>query len=688
MDWNDAWDKAQYIPGVATGAALFDPTGNSRRAVNKAQGQYKDLGSEMWNHSVWAGQQAMNPWNIAEGQFGNRYAPGMDANRYGEDAWENYGYQLKSAPQLQGLVNQLGNKYQGTTLSQQNYNGASNALRRPSASEGNLGWTNENLGAYTNSDRALYGANQELGSSAIGNWWNQNSGQFDAPGAAEKTFASSSGDYAGLSNDLGRANTRADNEIGAVNYNKDALARIGNSLASARNYLGSDINRGDLEVGNTGALADRSGRIENYYGRANDLQGFAARQGRQYEAPGALEQFQSQYAATGSNPYLDRIQSKGLATINQEMARRGHFRSGGADTAIGNYLGEMGAQNFKYAGDLAGQAQNAKFSRLGAGGQLAQGVSGEKITQGRSLQDLGAQLSGEQLNRGAYNLNKAQTRANALNQFMNTDLAAAQAASSEGMSKAVQRRAGAENVARTRLDATNALMNAANMSQGANQNRLINAMTGAKSASENALARRQELRLGSNAADESLRANAAERRLASGLSDQTRRSNWEALGQMAQSSDSANTARDTLLVNATQNLDAETRARANDYLRGAHAAQALKEGRLAQELQMRMGISAQQAAIIQDSYAKALGYYSDANSAAINAGVNAGQLRDAGNQAVFNNGMRLASLAMGGGGMGGMGGAGGAAGYTPSSYAPQTIPIPNATPIPPKTYSV
>jgi hypothetical protein len=90
----------------------------------------------------------------------------------------------------------------------------------------------------------------------------------------------------------------------------------------------------------------------------------------QYDKPTDLETFANQQL-NGNNPYYQRMQQQGDDAINQQMAARGHYNSGGALDRLGNYNGALGAAQFKDMGDLLGAAGGMGLNRLNSGANVA-----------------------------------------------------------------------------------------------------------------------------------------------------------------------------------------------------------------------------------------------------------------------------------------------------------------------------
>jgi hypothetical protein len=100
----------------------------------------------------------------------------------------------------------------------------------------------------------------------------------------------------------------------------------------------------------------------------------------QYDQPTMLETF-AQQQMNGNNPYYDRLRQQGMDAINQQMAARGHFNSGGALSSLGNFAGALGAAQFQDMGNLLGSASSMGLNRMGQGNTMAAGV--QQLQQNR-----------------------------------------------------------------------------------------------------------------------------------------------------------------------------------------------------------------------------------------------------------------------------------------------------------------
>ena len=119
----------------------------------------------------------------------------------------------------------------------------------------------------------------------------------------------------------------------------------------------------------------------------------------QYDQPTMLENF-AQQQMNGNNPYYDRLRQQQSDAINQQMAARGHYNSGGALAALGNADAALYADQFANMGNLVGQASNLGLNRLGAGMSAAGNIQG--MQQQRTGQQFGEASDIAHLGAGLY----------------------------------------------------------------------------------------------------------------------------------------------------------------------------------------------------------------------------------------------------------------------------------------------
>jgi hypothetical protein len=362
-----------------------------------------------------------------------------------------------------------------------------------------------------------------------------------------------------------------------------------------------------------------------------------------------MEQFASQ-AMTGSNEAINRATEQGLAKINQEAARRGMFKSGGASTQIGNYLAAQSAEQSKYAADLAKSAQEAQTLRLQQAGGIAKGATDEALARAQESRLLGQGLSAEQIGRQGALTGSMGTYGSLQNQLFGTQLSAGQM----GESALLNRAAAQSSLA----------------AQDANIGRsLLNDRMGAAQASDAASVARMSAGSNIGNAYDQQRYNYAMGlgNLSQGM-DSYNLNKYQTLGGLANNSDAGARANAALQLQAATGLDANTMQGLDSYMRTAGASQAAQEGRLGNYLQAQMGLSGAQANAIQSAYGMGLPAYMGANEAALNAQMNAAQLKAQGSMAQGQAGWKIAGMiasngASGAGGGAGAAGAGGGGGF-------------------------
>jgi hypothetical protein len=283
---------------------------------------------------------------------------------------------------------------------------------------------------------SLYGSR---GPSALDSWWTQNQGAFGDQTQGDRALQDFRS-YMGQPTSSGSAYTNAMSALGGYGTGtQDFYNRFGNQLQQrsaaeqaynpgayatpgraedfaqfAESRLGGNGAAENLrwqDVGNVqnfaqslagrqgiGQTNEMAGELGGYYRGANDVSNYAAGQMGALQGPGAYEQFVTQ-DINGTNPELERATNQGLARINQEMARRGAFSSGAADTSIGNFLGEQAAADYQNRAQRAQQAQQMQLGRIGAGQSLAQASAQGQLAQGQALQGLAGQQDTETMSR-------------------------------------------------------------------------------------------------------------------------------------------------------------------------------------------------------------------------------------------------------------------------------------------------
>jgi hypothetical protein len=384
FDWQ--WTDAVPSYGVMRRTTGWDPLGRSKSADmaasagQRAAAGYRNLGSDLsgrygsaWQTTMgyaqpyagqvrWFDQWAKGPSNLAAARPSlEAWRPQRTADAYGS-ANDYFGRSTNLMNSAQRYKNALGQKrdveYGLGTMEAQ--------FRNPSAvstAYDGINWSKPTYSsqAMSDIDRAFVNAPDSAWSSSFArgqlatpgraeDWVGQNRGALQAPGYLD--MLQGRGEYyvKGRSEDW-----RPSDITNARDYEKGAIDRMRapSQTALDRGAILAGIDRSDRDIG--GAL---------------NTQRYAGTQLGVLAGPGMHEAFAGS-ALAGNNPWLDRIEQQGMAKINQEMARRGHFRSGGAETALGNFGGQMAGEKFRYLGDLTKSGQQLQLQRVGAGQGLA-----------------------------------------------------------------------------------------------------------------------------------------------------------------------------------------------------------------------------------------------------------------------------------------------------------------------------
>lgn len=337
-----------YLGGQASQG--FD---TASQGAQGAQQGYGDLANWNWDQAMGGLDQANSAYNPSNAYWNATYG------NQGPNALQQWWSQNQ---------NQFGNQTQGDrTMGQfRNY------MTQPTASNSAYQNAQSALGGYQTGSQSYasrFGDQLQNRSAAEQAY---NPGQYAAPGAAEQ-FGSFAMDALG-----GRSR--------AANLQYQDVNNMGNFAKGLAGQQGQ------------GATAQGSPEIGNYYRGANDVSQYAAGQMGALQGPGQYEQFVQQ-DINGTNPQLQRETDQGLARINQEMARRGGFSSGAADTSIGNFLGSQAAADYQNRASRAQSAQQMQLGRVGAGQSLAQASAQSELAQGQGLQGLAGQTDTEAMAR-------------------------------------------------------------------------------------------------------------------------------------------------------------------------------------------------------------------------------------------------------------------------------------------------
>lgn len=530
---------------------------------------------------------------------------GAAATGYGDLAGWNWGQAMGALGQAQdsyGKSNatwdQMWNKSSSNPLDQW-WQQNQGQFGQPTATSGALGQYQDYMGqnskatdAYSMAQRNLmshpsagaeYG--QRFGSQMSGQQSQQemayNPSNYANPGAAESFYGQAQGMLGGP----GRAE----------NLQYQGTNNMGSFAAGLAGQQGA------------GATTMGAPEIGGYYRGANDTSQYAQGQMGQLSGPGAYEQF-VQSDINGTNPQIQRETDQGLARINQEAARRGGFKSGGADTSIGNFLGSQAAADYQNRAQRAQSAQGMQLNRIGAGQSLSQASAQGELAQGSALQSLAGQMDAEKMGR------------------LQQQMGAQQGASTEGLANSSQRLNYAQAGDQAAIARAQALGGFANSAQANEMARLQGGMNAAGQSDQGYMSR---MKAGFD--------------MSQGA-DQSEMARYMGLNSMAQGADQGNLARYSQLGQMSGQQDQQTLARLMGAggMAGNVAAQDQKQ--MMDLYNSRFGLDQANSGNIRDFYGMGMQGFNENMGNSYNALANYYQLLGTGQSANAAMPMQLANM--------------------------------------------
>jgi hypothetical protein len=456
------------------------------------------------------------------------------------------------------------------------------------------------------------------------NQWNQYQPAFNTTGAGEDWFSQNKGAYNQAGNQQSIYDAYSSQLTGpskSEGFQVNAPTFTGDNLQGLLNYSRQDTRGVQNEAENKGYVRD-AGDVSNYY---------ASQQGA-LQGPGQYEQFVTA-DINGTNPAYERTRQQGIAGINQEMARRGNFNSGGAMTAIGNYTGALDAADYENRANRAKSAQGMELSRIAQGTQSAAASSSNKLAQGQALQgiDVGNEAGG--MARQRFGLD-------AMKQASDESLAGQELglkAAGQGDSQQLARLAGLQNMGKGaddyRLQQLAQGQNAASDAQSQALARMMGGMNNANQLDQTRLASDQQ----------GLERLMASFNMSKGADDY-RMQQGKQFFDMGRLTDQSNMDRyKEMFTQATGADDFDLR----QLIAGgtmAGGAQDAEQKRKLQAFAAQMGISEGQAQLFAQFYGQGGSLSGQAFSDSVNAGANAAQLRGQAQNAPWEMAGQLAGL--------------------------------------------
>lgn len=603
-----AWyDPRNLVGGASAGAKAVDPA----KPFNDAAGSLQALAPEIrgfsdtqWQRQMQGLGQAQGAYNPSQSFWDSTY--GTPGSGRQEQAFNAFGGQFMNPSSASGAYGQMNQYMQGQPLSY-------NAMNRANGMAG------------TTVDYSSL-SNQLQGPGGAQNYYAQNQGGFGSPGSMESFYAQNQNNlnrspssmevYDQFSSQLYGPGRSESHQVTAPSWGSTS-----EKLADAMGYSTQAQGQTRLE----GAQGAEAG---NLYRNASNVNRFSQSAMPQLQNKGTYEQFVESDIG-GYNPELARSTNQGLARVNQEMARRGHFRSGGADTAVGEFLGSQAAADYQNKANRAQSAQGMQMARLGEGRQLAQAGSGETMGQAAGLQGLAGTQDAQRLERQQFGANTALAAADKGIAMQNTNLTA------EGLK--LQAANNADSQRNARLNALQGMAGAgdqawqsqqqmagnfANQAQSAQLARMMGGMNAAGQGDQNSLARLQ-----------------AQYGMQSGANDQNlQRGQFQF--NMGQQADQGDLARMLGLNNAANANDATGMAKLNAYFAQAGNA----DQRTKDAMSSLFGINNAQAGQYGQFYGQGGQLSGQSFSDYINALTNAFGLKAQGGQARTNAAMGALSM--------------------------------------------
>jgi len=512
MAWYDSIPNPFSASNIgATGVG--GGTGN-QYAANGAQlasDQYRQFSDEQWRRQMEGLGGALGSYGPSNDYWQRNYA------NQGPGAMEQWWAQNQG--QFSGDTNQ-GNAYRDYRAWMNNPANNATLNGQTTAQQYLAGNTAANDSYYANRDKlsnysgpqntqsAYNLANLSLRQPGAGeDYWAQNQQRYNTGGAARDVYDLYSGQLAGPS----RSET----------FDRNSALEIESTKSDAKKQLDAMLSWSGGPTAGQKNEAENKGYVRN----AGDISQYYQSQLPALSGPGQFEQFMSA-DINGNNPLYQRTKEKGIAQINQEMARRGGFNSGSAIDRIGNYTAELDAQDYQRRRDAAAQAQQMQLARIGQGTQTAGASSANKLQQGQALQGMDVSNEAGELGRKQFGMSAVQNQ-------MQNELAAKQfelqSAGQSDRSK-LERLQGLQGMGSAADDSTLGFLNAGQKAANDSQSQMLARLMGNMNAG--------------NMADQTKLA-----------SDQQQLARIMASFGMAQGSDQSNLARAQQIFNMGQGVD-------------------------------------------------------------------------------------------------------------------------------------
>jgi len=448
-----------------------DPYKNAAAGARDISQQGQAFSSEQWRRQMEGLDRAQGAYAPSQSYWQSAYGS------QGPGAMENWWNQNQSQFTRQPLQQQAYNGYQdwmnnGVNATQQGANAANQYLGGPTAASQAYGAMGQGLQSYSGptSGQEAYRFNQ---------------GSFQQPGAGESWYANNQNRYntSGAANDVYQ-------QFGQQLYGPSRSEGFTPQTADPQRAERDWLQAMEWSKGQTAGQRNE-GENKGYIRDAGDISQYYQSQMGQLAGPGEFEQFMSA-DINGNNPMYERTKQRGIAQVNQEMARRGHFNSDAAIDRIGNYTAELDAQDYDRRRQSAQAAQQMQLARIGQGTSSAAASSANKIAQGQGLQGIDVQNEAGELNRKQF----GQDATNAYMSNMRADQELAMRAAGQSDQAKLARLQGLQGMGTAadqgNLSYLNAGQNAASDAQAQQLARLMGQQNAANSVDQTRLASDQQ----------------------------------------------------------------------------------------------------------------------------------------------------------------------------------------------------
>lgn len=589
--FGDIYNGVKDFSHKLTGQKGYDTAAQGAREADR---RFGDLANDLWGRQMEGLGKAQDQYGASNaywGQYANA-GPGQMENWY-----DQYGGQFTRDPNSQSAYNGVQTFMNNPTWAQGTFGNSQPWMQGPSSSREMQGTLDKNLQGPGQSTYA-YGTNQPM---------------YTQKGSGEQRWQDTQNQYSGRSNagdvyDLYSGQLAGPGRSEGFNVDQNAITGNLDQFA------------GNIEKKQGTAQVEKSaGELQGLYRGANMGGNYAQSQRGALEGPGIYEQMITN-DIMGHDPAHQMNLDEGTARINQEMARRGQFNSGGANTAMGKFIGQEQATDYNNRTQRAAQAEGLQLARIGQGTQTMAAGDQSRLGQGNALQGLAGQRDTELRSRLDQQLNAYNSASQAQLGAQGLAMNAAGQADNAKLARLMGMSGMASAGDQSSLAYLTAGQQAANSAQGLGLQRGRDFMTAAGQVDESDLARnkqRFDMTQGADASD---------------------LAKFKGNFDMSRELDRGDLDKQRLNLDAAGQLDDQTLKRLLGFAGVAGQAQGARDDRMGRVMGARSGIDSGIAGLIAQMYGQGGQQYGGAMGDSINAGANAYGLQGQGQ----NSGSRFA----------------------------------------------